>query len=157
LPRTKSEPEKIGVKTKDLMEVPPVTVMESATIDEAAAVMWDQNIGSVIVVNQAGVMAGILTERDVLYAVTKSLTSRGVPVSSVMSKTSLIASPNEGVLTAVERMLKSGVRHLPVVDKEGTPVGMISMRDAIDLSEPLLKMVLGTVHRKKTTTASPKP
>ena len=149
LTKTKPEPEKIGVKTKDLMQVPAITVSEGTTIDEAATVMWDQNIGSVIVVDKKGLMVGILTERDVLYAVTKSLTSRAVPVSSVMSKTSLIASPNESILTSVERMLKAGVRHLPVVDKEGMPVGMISMRDAIDLSEPLLKMVLGSP-RKKT-------
>jgi CBS domain-containing protein len=148
LPKTKPEPTKVGIKTKDLMEVPPVTISEKATIDEAAAIMWDRNIGSVIVVDLTGAMVGILTERDVLYAVTKSLTSRNVPVSSVMSKTSLVASPNESILTAVERMLKSGVRHLPVVDKEGTPIGMISMRDAIDLSEPLLKMVLGSIRKK---------
>ena len=148
MPKTKPEPTKVGIKTKDLMEVPPVTISEKATIDEAAGVMWDRNIGSVIVVDLTGAMVGILTERDVLYAVTKSLTSRNVPVSSVMSKTSLVASPNESILTAVERMLKSGVRHLPVVDKEAVPVGMISMRDAIDLSEPLLKMVLGSIRKK---------
>jgi CBS domain-containing protein len=145
------KPKKVGsvsVRTKDLMQVPAVMVSEDSTIDEAAEVMWDKNIGSVIVVDKAGLMKGILTERDVLYSVTKSLTGRGIPVTSIMSKTSLMANPNESILTSVERMIKSGVRHLPVIDKTGKPVGMISIRDAVDLSEPLLKLVLGSPKKK---------
>ncbi len=145
----KPKPQKLSAKTKDLMEVPPVVVSEDTTIDEAAATMWEKNIGSVIVVDTMGNMVGIFTERDVLFSVTKSLTGRGIPVSSIMSKTSLKASPNESIVTAVDRMIKSGVRHLPVVDRAGRPVGMISMRDAIGISEPLLKFVLRSVRRKR--------
>lgn len=147
MPKTK--PEKLSTKTKDLMEVPPVLVSEDTTIDEAAGTMWDRNIGSVIVVDKAGNMVGILTERDMLFSVTKSLTGRGIPVSSIMSKTSLKASPNESIVTAVDRMIKGGVRHLPVVDGTGRPVGMISMRDAIAISEPLLKFALRPVRKKR--------
>ena len=67
------------MRTRDLMEVPPSVVQEDTTIDEAASTMWEGNIGSVIVVDKAGVMVGILTERDVLFSVTKSLTGKGVP------------------------------------------------------------------------------
>jgi CBS domain-containing protein len=137
------------MKTKDLMEVPPTVVPEDATIDEAASAMWEGNIGSVIVVDKAGVMVGILTERDVLFSVTKSLTGKGIPVSSIMSKTSLKASPNESIVTAVDRMTRANVRHLPVVSKEGAPLGMISMRDAMSISEPLLKFVLNSARKKK--------
>jgi CBS domain-containing protein len=152
LPKTKPKAETVGVKTRDLMQVPAVTVSEDTTIDEAAGIMWDENIGSVIVVDKTGLMAGIVTERDLLYSVTKSLVGRGIPVSSIMSKTSLMANPNESILTALERMIKSGVRHLPVVDKEGKPLGMISMRDAVGLSEPLLKFVLRSPRKTSTRT-----
>lgn len=134
--------EKLSMKTKDLMQVPAVTVGEDATIEEVAGIMWDKNIGSVIVVNDRGAMEGIATERDVVYAVTKGLTGRKVPVSSVMSRTSFVASPNESIATTVDRMVKAGVRHLPVLGKDATPLGMISMRDALGISEPLLKYVL---------------
>jgi len=140
--REEPKKEKIGMRTKDLMQVPPVTVGQDATIEEVAGIMWNRNIGSVIVINGKGAMEGIVTERDVVYAVTKSLTGKQVPVSSIMSRTALIASPNENLETTVDRMIKGGVRHLPVLDKEGNPVGMISMRDAIGISEPLLKFVL---------------
>ncbi len=134
--------DKVGVRTKDLMQVPPFTIRESATIEEAATAMWEKNIGSVIVVNEKGAMEGIATERDVVYSVTKKLVGRGIPVSSIMSRTSLVASPNEDIATVVDRMVKGGVRHLPVLDKEANPVGMISMRDTLAISEPLLKFVL---------------
>jgi CBS domain-containing protein len=147
LPGSKSE--RVGTKVKDLMEVPPVTVSQDMTIDDAAGIMWDKNIGSVIVVDGTGSMVGILTERDVLFSVTKSLIGRGVPISSIMSKTSLIASPNQNIVTAVDMMIKGGVRHLPVVDKEGKPVGMISQRDAMGIGEPLLKFVLRATGKKR--------
>jgi CBS domain-containing protein len=147
LPRTKSS--RVGMKTKDLMEVPPTVVPEDATIDEAAGAMWEGNIGSVIVVDKDGIMVGILTERDVLFSVTKSLTGKSIPVSSIMSKTSLKATPNENIVTAVDRMTRANVRHLPVVTKEGRPIGMISMRDAMSISEPLLKFVLSSARKAK--------
>jgi len=137
------------VKTKDLMQVPAITVTEDLVIDEAAKIMWNRNIGSVIVADSAGKMEGIVTERDVIFAVTKSLTGKGIPVSSIMSKTSLTASPNENLTTTVDRMIKAGVRHLPVIDKEGRPLGMISMRDALSISEPLLKFILQSARKKR--------
>lgn len=147
MPRSKTS--QVSMKTKDLMEVPPQVVSEDTTIDQAASAMWEGNIGSVIVTDGAGVMVGILTERDVLFAVTKGLTGKGIPVSSVMSKTSLKASPNENIVTAVDRMTRANVRHLPVVSKEGIPLGMISMRDAMSISEPLLKFVLNVARKRR--------
>jgi CBS domain-containing protein len=135
-------------KTRDLMQTPAVTIPMDGSIDEAASILWERNIGSVIVVNPTGSMVGILTERDMLFAVTKGLAGRGVPVPSIMSQTSLIASPNESVVTVLDRMLKSGVRHLPVVDKDGRPLGMISMRDLIAIGEPFLKFVLKSPAKK---------
>jgi CBS domain-containing protein len=143
--------EKLSARTKDLMEVPPIVVSEETTVDEAASLMWEKNIGSVIVVDSAGKIAGILTERDMLFAVTKSLTGRKVPVSSIMSRTKLLARPNQNLFTAFEIMRKAGVRHLPVVDSSGTPIGMVSIRDTLDMVSPLLKLVLEPPKAPKKT------
>jgi CBS domain-containing protein len=141
-------PDHVSAKVRDFMEVPPVVVNEETTIDQAASTMWENRIGSVIVVDKDGKMAGILTASDIVFAVTKSLVGRQVPVSGIMSKTSIMAKPNESVLTALERMMKENVRHLPVIEKNGTPVGIISTRDAMGISGPLLKFVFRS---KKTT------
>ena len=147
--KEKAKKEKLGMKTRDLMQVPAVTVGQDVTIEEVAGIMWNQKIGSVIVTNEKGAMDGIVTERDVVYAVTKGLTGKGIPVSSIMSRTSLVASPNESIATTFDRMVKAGVRHLPVLDKEGSPIGMISMRDALGISEPLLRFVLSKSKKRR--------
>jgi CBS domain-containing protein len=141
----------LSAKIRDFMEVPPKVIPADATIDDAAGTMWDLNIGSVMVVDEEGHMAGIITERDILFAVTKSLVGKGVPVTSIMSKTSLMATPNEGLVTAVDRMIKGGVRHLPVIDKDGKPLGMVSMRDAMGITEPLLKFVFKMTRKKSAS------
>ncbi len=147
-------PDHLSAKVRDFMEAPPVVVSEDTIIDDAASTMWEKRIGSVIVVDKEGKMAGILTASDIVFAVTKSLIGRQVPVSGIMSKTSIMATPNESVLTALERMMKENVRHLPVIEKNGTPVGIISTRDAIGISEPLLKFVFRS--KKKATTKTKK-
>lgn len=129
------------------MEVPPITVEQDLTIDDAAKLMWEKNVGSVIVVDRTARMIGIVTEKDVVFSVSKSMIGRGIPVSSIMSRTVLKAGPNESIATSVEKMRKAGVRHLPVVDRSGKPLGMISMRDALEVSGPVLKLVLRS--RKK--------
>jgi CBS domain-containing protein len=133
------------------MEIPPITVSGETTIDEATALMWEKNVGSVIVVDPIGKMLGIVTERDVVFSVSKSMIGKGIPVSSIMSKTSIMASPNESIATAIEKMLRAGVRHLPVVDKDGKALGMVSMRDALEVSGPLLKLVLRSTREKPTS------
>ena len=144
-------PDHLSARVKDFMEAPPIVVNEDSTIDEAASTMWEKRIGSVIVVDKEAKMAGIITASDIIFAVTKSLIGRQVPVSSIMSKTSIMATPNESVLTAVERMMKENVRHLPVIEKNGTPVGIISTKDAMGITEPLLKFVFRS---KRTTKAT---
>jgi CBS domain-containing protein len=146
LPKKKAE---VSMRVADIMEVPPVTVTEETTIDDAAKLMWEKNVGSVIVVDEGGQMHGIVTEKDVVFSVSKSMTGKGIPVSSIMSRTQLRASPREGIATAVEKMRKAGVRHLPVVEKNGSAVGMISMRDAFEISEPLLKLVLRSTKKRR--------
>ena len=143
-------PDHLSAKVRDFMEAPPVVVTEDTTIDQAASTMWEKGIGSVIVVDKDGKMAGIVTASDIIFAVTKSLIGREVPVSGIMSKTSIMAIPNESVLTAVERMMKENVRHLPVIEKNGTPVGIISTKDTMTIIGPLLKFVF----RSKATMAT---
>jgi len=148
LPKKKRE---VSLRVADFMQVPPVTVTQEVTIDDAARVMWEKNVGSVIVVDKAGLMIGIVTEKDVVFSVSKSMTGKGIPVSSIMSRTVLRASPREGIATAVEKMRTAGVRHLPVVDGDGKALGMISMREALEVSGPLLKLVLRSSRKKRTT------
>jgi predicted transcriptional regulator len=59
-------PDHLSAKIRDFMEVPAKVIPEDAKIDQASETMWDLNIGSVIVIDKTGRMAGILTARDIL-------------------------------------------------------------------------------------------
>jgi len=131
------------------MASPPLTISLDATIEEAADLMWEKNVGSLIVIDGAGKMAGIVTEKDIVFSVTKSLIGRGVPVSSVMSRTAVLGGPNDALSTSIEKMREAGVRHLPIVDKEKNPLGVLSMRDALDVSSPLIKLISRPTGKKK--------
>ena len=156
LPKKAAPPNHLTARVQDFMEAPPVTVGEETTIDDAASTMWERRIGSLIVIDKEGKMAGIITASDIIFAVTKSLIGRQVPVSSIMSKTSIMATPNESVFTAVQRMMKENVRHLPVIEKNGTPVGIISTRDTMEITEPLLKFVFQPKKGTKAKTRAKK-
>ncbi|MDG7021581.1 MAG: CBS domain-containing protein, partial [Nitrososphaerota archaeon] len=58
----------LSAKVKDFMEAPPVLVTEDTPIDQAASTMWEKGIGSVIVVDKEGKMAGIITASDIIFA-----------------------------------------------------------------------------------------
>lgn len=146
----KKRDKRLSMRARDLMEVPAITVADKITIDEAASLMWERNVGSVMIVDGTGRMIGIFTERDMLFAVSKSLVGRGIPITSVMSRNAVIASPNESIITSIEKMRETGVRHLPVVDrKSGKPVGMISTRDALEVGGPVMEFLFKTARRKR--------
>jgi CBS domain-containing protein len=100
--------------------------------------MTQANCGSVLIVNQAGEMLGILTERDLMTKViAKALDPQTTCVSEVMTKNPRFVSPDTSVSDAVMIMQEGGFRHLPILSSSYKVVGMFSIRDAAprELSE----------------------
>ena len=94
---------------------------------DAAAAMIGQKVGSALIM-QGRMLAGILTERDVLRAAASGSDLTNSPVSAWMTKDPESASPNTTVEEATQLMLLHGFRHLPVL--EGREVrGIVSLRD----------------------------
>jgi len=95
----------------------PYSMKASATVQDAAEFMASRNVGAVCVVDDAGKLLGVFSERDVLRRV---VVPRRDPSS--------VKVGDETPHQALERMEVIGTRHLPVVDGERW-VGMLSMRD----------------------------
>lgn len=89
--------------------------------------MANYNVGSVVVLENERIV-GILTERDVVKALAKGI-SLEEKVENVMTKNPITISYNEYINKALFLMSENNIRHLPVVNKEGKLVGMISIRD----------------------------
>ena len=122
-----------------------LTIEPSGRASEAVKVMAEQNLGSLIVLDQ-GRMVGVLTFREVLQAMAQRGQAAGeVRVADIMVRDPVTAEPDMEVNDLRRAMLDSGARYLPVV-QEGKLLGVISFRDvakavleAQDLENKMLK------------------
>lgn len=108
----------------------PLTAPGSTTVTEAARLMKTRNIGAVMVVDN-GALAGIFTERDALFrVVAESRNPAATAIADVMTASPQTITPDRPIEHALVMMYEGGFRHVPVVEN-GTPIGMVSARDAL--------------------------
>jgi CBS domain-containing protein len=110
---------------------PPVTVTSAATVREAIEVMLKHNLGSVLVVDEAGKLVGILSERDLLKKVAPLPDPYAeLPVQRLMTTNPESVTVEDTLAFALHKMDIGGYRHLPVL-RDGKPTGVISVRDML--------------------------
>ena len=104
----------------------------TANVHGAACAMTRANCGSVLIIDTASTMLGILTERDVMIrVVAKGLDPTKTLVSTVMTAAPDSVRPETRVADAVLVMIERGFRHLPVVAANGALLGVFAVRDAM--------------------------
>ena len=107
------------------------TVRPDSTVYDALVLMAQNEIGSLLVMDN-GRLVGLFSERD--YARKIALhgrSSKETAVKEVMVSPPITVSPDCSIAEAMRIMTESRVRHLPVVDKDGATVGIISIGDAV--------------------------
>ncbi len=127
----------MSLRVLDLVRRPPVTVGVGVSVRDVVRVMYENSIGSIVIVDDVGRPIGIFTERDLLRLVAQGA-SLDSPVDTVMSRDLVVVKGVEGVVRAAMLMSEHRVRHLPVVDDEGKLVGVISVRDVVDALRGIL-------------------
>ena len=120
----------------DLVGKAPFVCGPETTLLEAAEAMEQSDLGSLAVV-EGMTLLGLVTERDIRRAVARG-TDLETPVSQVMSGDPDTFDPDLDVWDAASWIVESGYRHLPVVDDDGSLLGVVSIRD-------LLKGLVDTV------------
>ena len=110
------------------------TVRDEATIEEAARLMRDADIGDVIVLTDDGHVSGIVTDRDlVVRAVAEGLDPAATRVDTILDGGVISVAPDESVDTALDLMRDHKIRRLPVIEDDRL-VGIVTLGDlAIDL------------------------
>ncbi len=109
----------------------PIVVETSSTVSEAIQAMNDHHTGCVLV-QRHGKLVGIFTERDVLTKVFYRDDCRTAPVGDVMTANPEKLHLDDGIAFALNKMSVGGYRHIPIVERDGRPVGVLSVRDIVD-------------------------
>jgi CBS domain-containing protein len=116
-----------------------VTINISQTALDAALLMKEKRISSLIVQDDDNKSLGIITERDFVKRVcAEDKKSSEVKISELMSKIQTFAEPDTPVDVAVQRMINNRIRRLPVIS-EGKVIGIITVTD---LAKELRRLML---------------
>ena len=141
---------------REIMVTPVITVHEDCSLEEAAKIMLERNVGGLPVINERGELCGIVTESDFVAK------EKGVPftiyrfpqifgesmprehveriyeaarrrkVRQIMSGNVITVTEVDTIETVLEKMLKCGLHRLPVV-RDRRPVGIVTRRDLLRL------------------------
>lgn len=108
-----------------------ITTTPEQTLHETAQLMAKHGIGAIIVSGVSGTIAGILSERDIMRAISQhgagALEQR---VSSYMTRAVITVEPSATVPNVMHRMTAGRFRHMPVV-RDGVLIGIVSIGDLI--------------------------
>jgi IMP dehydrogenase len=113
------------------MILDPVTLKDNALVSDAHKMMAENKIGGIPVINDKGILVGIVTNRDLRFEKTMSR-----PIVEVMTKDNIItASENTNLSQAEDILQEYKIEKLPVVNANKQLVGLITYRDIIKLKE----------------------
>ncbi len=107
------------------------SVSSDTLVYRALQIMQEKEIGALVVMNEAGEMAGLISERD--YArkvILEGRSSRETATKDIMAKELYSVAPGATAEECISLMLKNRVRHLPVLDNEKL-VGLVSIGDVV--------------------------
>jgi len=118
------------MRCEEIMKRDVRTISPDDTVQAAAAIMRDANIGFLPVCDAtSGRVVGTLTDRDIAIRVVAEGHPASVSVGQVMTREVVTCSPEEDVRTAAQRMAAAKKSRIIVTDESGRPVGVISLSD----------------------------
>lgn len=117
------------MQVADVMTSVRVSDLKTGALRAAAARMWEQQTGSLLVM-EGDQLLGIVTERDMVRAVAQGADVDSGTVGEVMTSDVLTVPPDMPLYEAARLMVSRWVRHLPVVEG-GQVVGVLSLRDLV--------------------------
>lgn len=108
----------------------PTACQPENTAIEAAELMRREDCGLVPVVSENGKLIGVLTDRDIVVKiVAEGRDARSTAVSEVMSTDLVTCLPQETIETVMEQMATRQVRRIPIVERDGSLVGIVAQAD----------------------------
>jgi len=130
---------KIGIKVGDIMTRDVISIKPTATIQECARTMSRKDIGTVIIAEK-GKIIGALTEKDIIWALTKKQDIANIKVSDIMLRKVTTIKPSKDIFEAMLRMKNQKSGWLPVTVR-GNVIGMLTINDILKIEPGLFEIV----------------
>lgn len=105
------------------------TVTSDTLVEDAAQLMLDNNVSSVVVVDEENHLEGILTTTDFVRIVAKSQPKAQTTVARYMTTDVVTANAQDPITEVAESMIEHGFHHMPVEDDEEGVIGIITTSD----------------------------
>lgn len=135
----------------DIMSRNVITIPERRTMKQASKIMYENNIGSVVILEEKDdsnldynapesttakkkIPIGIVTERDIARTVgfaAKHSIFGDIPLAEMMSKPLITIQPSSTLKDAVVLMQQKDIRRLPIIDKDGQLIGIVTTKDIL--------------------------
>jgi CBS domain-containing protein len=119
------------MKVQDIMTSNVKSCRPDDNLAAVAGLMWDNNCGTLPMVDEAGRVRGMITDRDIAIAVaTRGRLASEITVGEVVSGRVVYCTLDEDIKSALEKMGQERVRRLPVINRDGLLQGILSLDDA---------------------------
>lgn len=120
----------------------PLVTTSDVPVRDAIRIMRDHRVGCVLVV-EGDRLVGIITERDLLLKLGEADLSQ--PVADLMTPDPETLSADDPIAYALNRMSDGGYRHVPLVDAQGRPTGVVSVKDVVNYLADCFPLTVFTV------------
>ena len=133
---------------KDILTKSPVTIPEQATIKEAAGIMSEHGISSIIINNKEGRPSGIITDRDLRDKVVTKGKDSSCPASEIMSEDLVTVTVKSTCFDALSAMIRHNIHHLLVTDGDDL-AGVVTNHDFMLLQGTSPLSILKNIERQQ--------
>ena len=145
---------KTGISIRDAMTTKPIVASPKDSIKYCAQKMKENNVGSIIILDQ-NIPVGIISEKDIVErVVAKGIDPTKVMAKSIMVKNLITISPDKDLYEAMEIMAKKEIRKLPVVENKKF-MGLITSKDVLKIEPSLFEILSAKIERLKEEQRKP--
>jgi CBS domain-containing protein len=143
------------MRVQDLMTTQPFICQSNQNLYVVAQMMWDHDCGAILIVDDKGHLAGMVTDRDIcMAAFTQGRALQELPIHIAMSRQIYSARPEQDAAEVRALMAEHQVRRIPVVDALRKPIGIVTLKDLArdPTTAPKLPQTLAQIWRPHAET-----
>lgn len=116
---------------KHIMIEDVVAAKLNSTIKDAIRTLYEKHVGSIVITDDNQKCVGIFTERDAMRIIANEV-PLDTPIDQVMTKNVITIGEEASLEEARRLVISHGIRHLPIVNRKGELIGLLSVRKLLD-------------------------